>query len=94
MVVYKVESSSSIRIRQYFTSDQRTADLARESTTPIEGDHGCFYDLQTKASKSFVRNLAPPAIALSNGTGYFSVTNLETTTEDINIQITALPLEV
>ena len=93
MLIYNITANCSIRIRQYLSADYRISDLSRSSTTAITGDHGCYYDLITKANKGFIRNLAPPAIAISDGIGYFNITNLESTTQNINIQITALPLE-
>ena len=94
MIIYRVVSSSAVRLRQYLTATYRSNDLLRASTTLIQGDHGCYFDIITRANNSFIRNFAPPAIALSDGTGYFSLTNLEATLQEtINVEITLLPLE-
>lgn len=93
MLIYRIISNSSIRIRQYFNADYRMADIARSSSTAIQGDHGCYYDVITKAERGFIRNLSPPPIAISSGTGFFLVSNLETISRNINIEIIGLTLE-
>lgn len=94
ILIYKISSSSAIRLRQYLDATYRNDDLLRASTTNIQGDHGCYFDALTKVEKGFIRNFAPPAIALTTGLGYFSLTNLENTLQPlINLEITFLSLE-
>lgn len=91
-IVKSITADEDCRVRLYYSTAARTADLARQNDTRIEGDHESFFDIT--AFSTVERIFAPPPVFSSTGTGYFTITNNTTNTVSITIdlEITGLVL--
>ncbi len=84
-IVQKIESNLPCRIRFYLSELARENDLSRLATEQINGNHGCFFDIQVNG----VRQLNPiPTIYLEDKTGYLAVENLSSEMREVNLKFT------
>lgn len=103
-LITAINVSGPCRVRCYTTSAKRTSDLSRLVTVPptVGTQHGVNFDIvMTSANTtSFPATwvLSPTAIATNeddsnSNTLYFSITNLDTITDNITVIITFLKIE-
>ena len=91
-IISKIQSNGEIRIRLYYNSDYRLSDLPRAETTPITGNHGCFFDNNTDPLLDNIRILSPPPIYYLENKAYFCITNKDSVSKQIRIKLNIISL--
>lgn len=86
-ILRQIQSNAPARIRCYLNQSYANADINRASNVQILGDHGCFWDLQTKAERGLIRNTAPPPVFYSDGGAYLTLSNLSNDAQSLTIDL-------
>ncbi len=94
-------TGKKFRLQLYQTSAARTADASRGFTVPLAlgTQHGCLLDLYINQNQAVTPFILSPTILGSNNDGtqattiYAVVTSVESTTQNISVTISFVPLE-
>jgi hypothetical protein len=95
-----VQVSAAARLRLYINSAARTSDSSRSNQVPPTPgtQSGIITDLYLDTSDKWTWQMTPPAIgynwdATQSTTIYWAVENIGTTSEDITVDLTYVPME-
>ena len=93
--ILRLATDHPARVRLYLSDAYRTADLARNVAVDPSGDHGCVLEVVTTAGVLALR-LSPVAMwggVGSGTTGYLTITNDDSVSRAITVDLDVLSME-